>query len=402
MAADKDRKTGAIPWHQATALVHAGTLRSQFGETSEAIFLNSGYVYDSAEQAEARFKGDEDGFVYSRYANPTVAMFEARMCALEGAAAARGTASGMAAVAASLLCHLKSGDHVVSARALFGSCRYIVEDLLPRLGIATTLIDGRDLAAWEAAVRPNTRALFFETPTNPVLELVDIEGVAAIGKKAGALTVVDNVFATPLLQRPMPLGADIVVYSATKHIDGQGRCLGGVVLGSEEFIEEKLHNYLKHTGPSLSPFNAWVLLKGLETLPVRVAQHGASAAALADFLAGRPEVARVFYPGRTDHPQYKLAKRQMAAGGPLVAFEVKGDKHAAFRVMNALQIIKISNNLGDAKSLVTHPATTTHQRLSPEARAELGIFDNSVRLSIGLEDIRDLTADLDQALAAAR
>jgi O-succinylhomoserine sulfhydrylase len=402
MAADKDRKTGAIPWHQATALVHGGTLRSQFGETSEAIFLNSGYVYDSAEQAEARFKGDEEGFVYSRYANPTVAMFEARMCALEGAAAARGTASGMAAVAASLFCHLKSGDHVVSARALFGSCRYVVEDLLPRFGIATTLIDGRDLAAWEAAIRPNTRALFFETPTNPVLELVDIEGVAAIGKKAGALTVVDNVFATPLLQRPMPLGADIVVYSATKHIDGQGRCLGGVVLGSEEFIEEKLHNYLKHTGPSLSPFNAWVLLKGLETLPVRVAQHGASAAALADFLAGRPEVARVFYPGRTDHPQYKLAKRQMAAGGPLVAFEVKGDKHAAFRVMNALQIIKISNNLGDAKSLITHPATTTHQRLSPEARAELGIFDNSVRLSIGLEDIRDLTADLDQALAAAR
>jgi O-succinylhomoserine sulfhydrylase len=402
MAADKNRKTGAIPWHQATALVHGGTLRSQFGETSEAIFLNSGYVYDSAEQAEARFKGDEEGFVYSRYANPTVAMFEARMCALEGAAAARGAASGMAAVAASLLCHLKSGDHVVSARALFGSCRYVVEDLLPRFGIATTLIDGRDLAAWDAAVRPNTRALFFETPTNPVLELVDIEGVAAIGKKAGALTVVDNVFATPLLQRPMPLGADIVVYSATKHIDGQGRCLGGVVLGSEEFIEEKLHNYLKHTGPSLSPFNAWVLLKGLETLPVRVAQHGASAAALADFLAGRPEVARVFYPGRRDHPQYKLAKRQMAAGGPLVAFEVKGDKHAAFRVMNALQIIKISNNLGDAKSLVTHPATTTHQRLSPEARAELGIFDNSVRLSIGLEDIRDLTADLDQALAAAR
>jgi O-succinylhomoserine sulfhydrylase len=402
MAADKDRKTGAIPWHQATALVHGGTLRSQFGETSEAIFLNSGYVYDSAEQAEARFKGDEEGFVYSRYANPTVAMFEARMCALEGAAAARGTASGMAAVAASLLCHLKAGDHVVSARALFGSCRYVVEDLLPRFGIATTLIDGRDLAAWEAAVRPNTRALFFETPTNPVLELVDIEGVAAIGKKAGALTVVDNVFATPLLQRPMPLGADIVVYSATKHIDGQGRCLGGVVLGSEEFIEEKLHNYLKHTGPSLSPFNAWVLLKGLETLPLRVAQHGASAAALADFLAGRPEVARVFYPGRTDHPQYKLAKRQMAVGGPLVAFEVKGDKHAAFRVMNALQIIKISNNLGDAKSLVTHPATTTHQRLSPEARAELGIFDNSVRLSIGLEDIRDLTADLDQALTAVR
>jgi O-succinylhomoserine sulfhydrylase len=402
MAADKDRKTGAIPWHQATALVHGGTLRSQFGETSEAIFLNSGYVYASAEQAEARFRGDEEGFVYSRYANPTVAMFEARMCALEGAPAARGTSSGMAAVAASLLCHLKAGDHVVSARALFGSCRYIVEDLLPRLGIATTLIDGRDLAAWEAAVRPNTRALFFETPTNPVLELVDIEGVSKIGKKAGALVVVDNVFATPLLQRPMPLGADIVVYSATKHIDGQGRCLGGVVLGSQEFVEEKLHNYLKHTGPSLSPFNAWVLLKGLETLPLRVAQHGASAAALADFLADRPEVARVLYPGRADHPQHALAKRQMAAGGPMVAFEVKGDKQAAFRFLNALQIVKISNNLGDAKSLATHPATTTHQRLSPEDRADLGIFDNSVRLSIGLEDVRDLTADLDRALAAAR
>jgi O-succinylhomoserine sulfhydrylase len=402
MVASKDKKKRRLAWHQATELVHAGTLRSQFGETSEAIFLNSGYVYDSAEQAEARFKGDEEGYVYSRYANPTVAMFEARMCALEGAPAARGMSSGMAAVSASLLCHLKMGDHVVSARALFGSCRYIVEDLLPRYGIATTLIDGRDLKAWEAAVKPNTRAFFFETPTNPVLELVDIEGVSKIAKKAGALVVVDNVFATPLLQRPMPLGADIVVYSATKHIDGQGRCLGGVVLGTKEFIEEKLHNFLKHTGPSLSPFNAWVMLKGLETLPVRVERHCASAATIADFLAERPEVARVLYPGRGDHPQAALAKRQMAGGGPLVAFEVKGDKGAAFRFMNALEIVKISNNLGDAKSLVTHPATTTHQRLSPEARAELGIFDNSVRLSIGLEDVADLMADLDQALAAAR
>jgi len=400
MVASKDKKKRRVAWHAATELVHAGTLRSQFGETSEAIFLNSGYVYDSAEQAEARFKGDEEGYVYSRYANPTVAMFEARMCALEGAPAARGMSSGMAAVSASLLCHLKTGDHVVSARALFGSCRYIVEDLLPRYGIATTLIDGRDLKAWEAAVKPNTRAFFFETPTNPVLELVDIEGVSRIAKKAGALVVVDNVFATPLLQRPMPLGADIVVYSATKHIDGQGRCLGGVVLGSKEFIEEKLHNFLKHTGPSLSPFNAWVMLKGLETLPVRVERHCASAATIADFLAERPEVARVFYPGRADHPQAALAKRQMAGGGPMVAFEIKGGKKEAFRFMNALEIFKISNNLGDAKSLVTHPATTTHQRLSPEARAELGIFDNSVRLSIGLEDVADLMADLDQALAA--
>lgn len=401
MAGSKDRKQDSAAWRPATKLVHGGTLRSQFGETSEAIFMNSGYVYTSAEQAEARFKGDEEGFVYSRYANPTVAMFEARMCALEGAPAARGTASGMAAVAGSLLCHLKTGDHVVSARALFGSCRYIVEDLLPRYGIETTLIDGRDLRAWEQAVRPNTRSFFFETPTNPVLELVDIENVCKIAKQAGALVVVDNVFATPLLQRPMPLGADIVVYSATKHIDGQGRCLGGVVLGPEEFIEEKLHNYLKHTGPSLSPFNAWVLLKGLETLPLRVERCCSSAASIADFLAGHKGVARVYYPGRDDHPQAALAKRQMAGGGPMVAFEVRGDKASAFRMMNALQILKISNNLGDAKSLVTHPATTTHQRLTPETRAELGIFDTSVRLSIGLEDPDDLMADLDRALAAA-
>jgi O-succinylhomoserine sulfhydrylase len=400
MAAKKDKKKQGQPWRPATRLVHEGTLRSQFGETSEAIFLNSGYVYDSAEQAERRFKGDEEGFVYSRYSNPTVAMFETRMCALEGAKAARGTASGMAAVTASLFCFLKAGDHVVSARALFGSCRYIVEDLLPRFGVETTLIDGRDLSAWEAAMRPNTRAVFFETPTNPVLELVDIEAVAKIAHKAGALVVVDNVFATPMLQRPMPLGADIVVYSATKHIDGQGRCLGGVVLGTKDFIEDKLHTYLKQTGPSLSPFNAWVLLKGLETLPLRVERHCASAAAIADFLSERKDVARVFYPGRADHPQAALAKRQMAGGGPIVAFEVRGEKRDAFRFMNALKIFKISNNLGDAKSLVTHPATTTHQRLTPEQRAELGIFDRSIRLSIGLEDVDDLAADLDQALRA--
>jgi O-succinylhomoserine sulfhydrylase len=400
MAAKKDKKKQGQVWRTATRLVHEGTLRSQFGETSEAIFLNSGYVYENAEQAERRFKGDEEGFVYSRYSNPTVDMFERRMCALEGAEAARGTASGMAAVTASLFSFLKAGDHVVSARALFGSCRYIVEDLLPRFGVETTLIDGRDLSAWEAAMRPNTRAVFFETPTNPVLELVDIEAVSKIAHKAGALVVVDNVFATPMLQRPMPLGADIVVYSATKHIDGQGRCLGGVVLGTKDFIEDKLHTFLKQTGPSLSPFNAWVLLKGLETLPLRVERHGASAAAIADFLAERKDVARVFYPGRADHPQAALARRQMAGGGPMVAFEVKGGKREAFRFMNALKIFKISNNLGDAKSLVTHPSTTTHQRLIPAQRAELGIFDRSVRLSIGLEDVEDLKADLDQALRA--
>lgn len=398
MAAKKDKKKQGQVWRPATRLVHEGTLRSQFGETSEAIFLNSGYVYDNAEQAERRFKGDEEGFVYSRYSNPTVDMFEKRMCALEGAEAARGTASGMAAVNASLFSFLKAGDHLVSARALFGSCRYIVEDLLPRFGVQTTLIDGRDLSAWEEAMRPNTRAVFFETPTNPVLELVDIEAVSKIAHRAGALVVIDNVFATPMLQRPIPLGADIVVYSATKHIDGQGRCLGGVVLGTKEFIEDKLHTFLKQTGPSLSPFNAWVLLKALETLPLRVERHGASAAAIADFLAERKEVVRVFYPGRDDHPQRELAKRQMAGGGPMVAFEVKGGKREAFRFMNALQLFKITNNLGDAKSLVTHPSTTTHQRLKPEQRAELGIFDRSIRLSIGLEDVEDLKADLDQAL----
>jgi O-succinylhomoserine sulfhydrylase len=311
MAASKDREG----WRPATRLVHEGTLRSQFGETSEAIFLNSGYVYDSAEQAEARFKGDEAGYVYSRYANPTVAMFEARMCALEGADAARGTSSGMAAVAASLLCHLKTGDHVVSARALFGSCRYIVEDLLPRYGIETTLIDGRDLLPGKAACA-RRRAVFNEIMGNPVLELVDVSVSTAKENRGWS---VDNVFATPLLQRPIPLGAEIVVYSATKHIDGQGRCLGGVVLGPREFIEEKLHNYLKHTGPSLSPFNAWVLLKGLETLTVRVAQQCASATAIADFLAERKEIGRVLYPGRPDHPQAGLANRQMLGGGPLVA-----------------------------------------------------------------------------------
>jgi O-succinylhomoserine sulfhydrylase len=401
MASKKETKAKGSAWRPATRLVHEGTLRSQFGETSEAIFLNSGYVYDSAEQAEARFKGDEEGFVYSRYANPTVAMFEARMCALEGAEAARATASGMAAVASSLLCHLKAGDHVVSARALFGACRYIVEDLLPRYGIESTLVDGRDLDAWQAAVKPNTRAFFFETPTNPVLELVDIEAVSKIAHKANALVVVDNVFATPMLQRPLALGADIVVYSATKHIDGQGRCLGGIVLSSKAFIDEKFHNYYKQTGPCLSPFNAWVLLKGLETLPLRVDRHCASAATIADFLAGRSEVTCVFYPGRSDHPQHKLALKQMGGGGPMVSFAIKGDKGRAFRFMNELSIFKISNNLGDAKSLVTHPATTTHQRLAPDARAELGIFDNTIRLSIGLEDVQDLMEDLDQALGAS-
>jgi O-succinylhomoserine sulfhydrylase len=388
-------------WSQETLLVHGGTLRSGFGEVSEAMFVTQSYVYETAEQAEERFKS-EAGFIYSRYANPTVAMFEERMRLLEGAEAARATATGMAAVTASLLCFLKAGDHLVAARALFGSCRYVVEDLCPRFGIASTLIDGRDVTAWAKAIRPNTKALFFETPANPTLDLVDIKAVCEIARGTGARVVVDNVFATPLLQKPLKLGADVVVYSATKHIDGQGRCLGGIVLGSASYVKEHLHNFLKHTGPSLSPFNAWVLLKGLETLPVRVRAQCASAAEIADHLADQPGVERVLYCGRADHPQVELAKRQMTGFGQVVTFEIAGGKAAAFRFLNALRLIKISNNLGDAKSIITHPATTTHQRLKPEARAELGIREGSLRLSVGLEATADLAADIDRGLAASR
>lgn len=382
----------------STLLVHGGTARSPYGETSEALYLTSGYVYETAEQAEARFKGEAEGFVYSRFANPTVAMFEERVRLLEGAEAARATATGMAAVTAAMMGQLRAGDHVVAGRALFGSCRYIVEILLPRYGIESTLIDGRDLDAWRAAIRANTKVLFFETPTNPTLELVDIAAVAAIGRAIGAKVVVDNVFATPMLQKPLALGADVVIYSATKHIDGQGRCLGGVILASQAFVDENLKDFLRQTGPALSPFNAWVLLKGLETLPLRVERQAKSAAAIADYLARHPAVTRVYYPTRDDHPQAGLAQRQMTGGGPMLAFEVGGGKKAAFAVMNALKIIKISNNLGDAKSLITHPATTTHQRLTPEARAELGIDEGLVRLSVGLEAAADLIGDLEAAL----
>ncbi len=383
-----------------TDLIHAGTLRSQYGETSEALYLTSGYIYETAEQAEARFKGEQGGFIYSRFANPTVAMFEARMCALEGAEMARATASGMAAVTSTMLCQLSAGDHVVAAKALFGSCRYVIEDLLPRFGIETILVDGTDLDQWEAAMRPNTRVLFLESPTNPTLDVIDIAGVAKIADAGGARLVVDNVFATPLHQRPLALGADIVVYSATKHIDGQGRCLGGVVLGSEEFIMENLHNFLRQTGPSISPFNAWVMLKGLETLPLRVARHVESAGILATYLHNLDGVERVLYPGHAAHPQHDLAMRQMGSGGPMVAFEVAGGKAGAFKFSNALTTIRISNNLGDAKSLITHPATTTHQRLPEEARAELGITDGLLRLSVGLEEVADLVRDIDAGLAA--
>ena len=382
----------------ATQLVHGGTLRSQFGETSEALFMTQSYVYDSAEQAERRFKGEEPGFIYSRYANPTVAMFEERMRLMEGAQAARATASGMAAVTSVFLSWLKAGDHVVAAKALFGSCRYVVEDLLPRYGIKSTLIDGNDLRQWKKAARKNTKAFFLESPTNPTLEVLDIAAIAEIAHEAGAKLVVDNVFATPLFQKPLTLGADVVVYSATKHIDGQGRCLGGVILADQKFIADHLHTFLRQTGPSISPFNAWVLLKGLETLPVRVEKQTANAAQLADRLAGHKRISRVLYPGRADHPQAEIARRQMTGGSTMVSFEVKGGRKGAFAVENALQVIGISNNLGDAKSLITHPSTTTHQRLSEEARQELGITQGLLRLSVGLEDVEDLAEDLIGAL----
>jgi O-succinylhomoserine sulfhydrylase len=381
-----------------TLLVHAGTMRSQFGETSEALFLTQGYVYETSLSAEKRFKNEEPGYQYSRFSNPTVTMFEQRMAALEGSQAARATATGMAAVTTALMGQLRAGDHVVAAKALFGSCRYIVEDHLPRYGIASTLVDGTDLAAWRNAVRPNTKTFFLESPTNPTLEVIDIAAVAKIAHDAGATLVVDNVFSTPLYQHPLQLGADCVVYSATKHIDGQGRCLGGVVCASQKFIEDHVQVLIRQTGPSMSPFNAWVLLKGLETLAVRVQRQTDTAASVAVALAEHPKVTRLIYPGRPDHPQAEVAHRQMRAGSTLVAFELKGGKAGAFRFQDALKLVRISNNLGDAKSLITHPATTTHQRLTPAARAELGISDGLVRLSVGLEHPDDVMDDLITAL----
>ena len=386
------------PYRFETRLVHSGTLRSQFGETSEALFLTQGYVYETAASAERRFKGEEPGYQYSRFSNPTVAMFEERMCALEGAQAARATATGMAAVNTALMGQLRAGDHIVAAKALFGSCRWVVEDFLPRFGVASTLVDGLDLDQWKAAVRPNTKVFFLESPTNPTLEVLDIGAIAGIAHAAGATLVVDNVFATPIWQSPLALGADCVVYSATKHIDGQGRCLGGIILSSEKFIQDNVHMLLRQTGPSMSPFNAWVLLKGLETLHLRVTRQTDTAARVADALAGHKKISRLIYPGRKDHPQAATVARQMRGGSTLVAFEVDGDKPATFRFLNALQLIRITNNLGDAKSLVTHPATTTHQRLTPQARAELGITDGLVRFSAGLEHPDDIVDDIVTAL----
>jgi O-succinylhomoserine sulfhydrylase len=384
-----------------TRLVRGGLTRSNHGETSEAIFLTSGFVYDDAGSAEARFAGEQPGFMYSRYANPTLEMFERRMALLEGAEVCHATASGMSAVFAALMCHLKAGDHVVSSRALFGSCFYILGTLLPRWGIEVSFVDGADLGQWERAIGPKTTAVFFETPANPTTALIDIREVAALAHRVGALVIVDNVFATPLLQKPLQLGADVVVYSATKHIDGQGRCLGGAVLADAAFCKDKLMPFLRHTGPALSPFNAWVLVKGLETMSLRVERQCATAERLAALLEGHRAVARTLYPYLPSHPQYDIARRQMTAGGTVVSFEIKGGKDAAFAFMDALQIVDISNNLGDAKSLVTHPATTTHRSMSDDERRGAGITAGLIRLSVGLETAADLEADVARGLAAA-
>lgn len=395
-----DKNPNQSNWRPATRAVRGGLARSPFGETAEAMFMTSGYVYEDAETAAARFRGENDGFVYSRFGNPTVRIFEQRLAAIEGAEDCRGTATGMAAVFAALMCQLKAGDHVVSARALFGSCDYIVTELLPRYGIETTLVDGRDLDQWRAAVRTNTRCVFLESPSNPTLEIVDIAAVSEIAHGVGARVVIDNVFSSPVLQHPLELGADVIVYSTTKHIDGQGRCLGGAILGNAEWITDELVPFYRNTGPAMSPFNAWVMAKGLETLELRVGRMCENARTVAEALSEMANAANVLYPALESHPQHALAMQQMSAGGSVVTFEVVGGQEAAFRALNALQIVDISNNLGDAKSLITHPATTTHQRLGEDERAALGISNALVRLSVGLEDPADLIDDLRQALAA--
>ena len=391
---------GSRAWRPQTELVRGGLVRSAFGETSEALFLTSGYVYPSPEEAEAAFKGELKRYQYSRYANPTVAMFEERLRLIEGAEACTATATGMAAVFAAIMCQVKAGDRVVASRALFGSCDYIIAELLPRYGIESVLVDGTDMDAWERALSRPTACVFIETPSNPTLEIIDIAAVAELAHAAGACFIVDNVFATPLLQRPLELGADVVMYSTTKHIDGQGRTLGGAILGSQRFVDDHLRMFLRHTGPSLSPFNAWVLVKALETLELRVERHCRNALALARFLEGCEGVTRVLYPDLDSHPQAALARRQMQGGSSIIAFEVEGGKERAFRLLRALELVDIANNLGDAKSLITHPATTTHQRLSAEARAELGITEGLLRISVGLEDVADVKEDLAQALLA--
>jgi O-succinylhomoserine sulfhydrylase len=384
-----------------TILVRGGQTRSEHKETSEALFLTSGFVYDSAEEAEARFKGEAPGYLYGRYANPTNTMLQDRLRALDGAQACRLTASGMAAVTAALLAPLRSGDHVVAGKALFSSCRWVIETFMPRFGIEVTLVDSTDVAAWKAAVRPNTKSFFLESPSNPTLEISDIAAIAAIAHGAGARLIVDNIFASPILQRPFELGADVVVYSTTKHMDGAGRTLGGAILGSTSFMEDHVDPYLRHTGPAMSPFVAWNVLKGLETLSMRVERASDSAAKLSDLLADHQAVRAVRYPFRRDHPHHELAKRQMKSGGTLVAFELVGGKKAAFAFLDALKIVDISNNLGDSKSLVTHPATTTHYSFAPEVQLDLGVTPGLIRLSVGIEAYEDLSRDIEAALAAA-
>ncbi|MBI2235759.1 MAG: O-succinylhomoserine sulfhydrylase [Magnetospirillum sp.] len=379
-------------------MVRGGLARTGFRETSEALFMTSGYVYDSALEAEHSFDGTLDRMVYSRFKNPTVAMFEERLAAIEGAEACRATASGMAAVHAALMCQVRAGDRIVASRALFGSCHWIINDLATKFGVEREFVDGTDPDAWARALAKPTACVFIETPSNPTLEIIDIPRVAELTHRAGGRLVVDNVFATPILQSPLQLGADVVVYSATKHIDGQGRCLGGAILGTNQFCLDVLGPYLRHTGPALSPFNAWLLLKGLETLDLRVERHCASALTVAQFLESRPEVARVLYPGLDSHPQAALARRQMSGAGSILAFEMKGGKAAAYALLDRLELIDISNNLGDAKSLITHPWTTTHQRLPTEEKLAMGIGEGLLRLSVGLEDAQDLTDDLGRAL----
>ncbi len=388
-------------WKTRTALVHEGSRRSQYGEMAEAIFMTQGFVYPTAEAAEARFiKAGEDEFIYARYGNPTTRMFEERIAALEGTEDAFATASGMAAVNGALTSMLRVGDHVVSSRALFGSCLYILEEVLTRYGVKVTFVDGADLDQWRGAVTPATKAVFFESMSNPTLELVDIRAVSRIAHEVGALVVVDNVFATPIFSKAVEQGADVVVYSTTKHVDGQGRALGGVICGTREFIRKVAEPYLKHTGAAMSPFTSWIMLNGMATLDLRCRAMADSALTIAEALADDPRLSRVVYPGLQSHPQHDLAMAQMGSGGTLVAFDIKGGKEAAFKFCNALEIIKISNNLGDAKSIATHPATTTHQRLAQDQKDALGITPGLIRLSVGLEDAQDLVDDLKFALAA--
>ena len=394
-------KTKNKSWRPATNLVRGGTNRSNFAETSEGIFLTSGFIYETAEQARRAFKGEEDRFIYSRFSNPTVGMFEERMALLENAKACRATGTGMAAVNAALTASVKAGDRLVASKALFGSCDYICRELLPRFGVETTMVNGTDLDEWEAALNKPTAAVFMETPSNPQMDIIDLESVSRLAHKVGARVIVDNVLATPILQRPLEFGADVVVYSATKHIDGQGRAMGGCVLTNDlEWSEGDLKQFMRHTGPSLSPFNAWVHLKSLETLEIRVQHHCRSAQKVAEFLEGQNNIKKVLFPGLESHPQYGLAQKQMSGPGTVICFELEGDIDRTFRFMNAMNLIDISNNLGDSKSLLTHPATTTHQRLTPEGRMEVGITDSLVRLSVGLEAVEDIIEDLDQALKA--